>query len=411
MLAILAAPSAPQHHVWDSSSPPQAIRVDDVPGVVTRKVVAFQCSKVNSGPLDHDASSKRTVAQAIARLLGCDFVDGVDQVPATPGQGSGEAWAEGARYLVPTQTLTTDEAQRWGITRPEHLFGGVVPHPFVATKVISHPLVEPLAPAPPGWSPAHGSRIRDAVLPGYSVFSAEDARAAAGRLLAGGSVRLKDPAGVGGLGQWVIQSLDDLESHLADWSDDQLARHGLVLERNLREVSTLSVGQVMVGDQVAAYVGTQGLTLNHVGHEVYGGSQLEVCRGGFDALLQERLQPNVRRAVEQALQFHQAALDCFPGFFASRCNYDIAQGLDDHGQMLSGVLEQSWRIGGASGAEAVALQAFAGDPSLRRVRASTTEVYADEVVPPPGAWVLYDGPDGHGRRLVKYARVELDVDA
>lgn len=42
-----------------------------------------------------------------------------------------------------------------------------------------------------------------------------------------------------------------------------------------------------------------------------------------------------------------AALDCFPGFFASRRNYHIGQGRDAKGRFKSGVLEQSWRIGGA----------------------------------------------------------------
>ena len=41
----------------------------------------------------------------------------------------------------------------------------------------------------------------------------------------------------------------------------------------------------------------------------------------------------------------------FPGLFASRCNYDVVTGADGVGKHHSGVLEQSWRAGGASGAE------------------------------------------------------------
>lgn len=366
--------------------------------------VVFFRSNGQTGPLDHDASSKCKVAESLARLLGHDFVNGLDLEQPPTGQ----------LYLVPTDTLPTlAQAQRLGISRGDQLFGGVVPHPFVATKIISHLLVDPFAVAPPGWSAAYGVKVRDAVLPGYSVFSADDARIAAGRLFEQGGVRLKDPAGVGGVGQWVIDDLDDLETRLAEFGSDNLAQHGLVLERNLRDVVTLSVGQVTVGDHVASYFGTQGLTRNHHGHEVYGGSQLQVCRGGFEELLKEKLAPNVRTAVEQALVFHRAAFDCFPGFFASRCNYDVAQGLDGRGHPLSGVLEQSWRIGGASGAEAAALHAFAANPTLRRVRASTTEVYVDgdDFKLPRGAWLLYDGPDNQGGRLVKYAQVTPDVDA
>ena len=56
-------------------------------------------------------------------------------------------------------------------------------------------------------------------------------------------------------------------------------------------------------------------------------------------------------------------------FFASRRNYDIARGIDAQGQWRCRVLEQSWRIGGASGPEVAALQAFRADPALRVIRA------------------------------------------
>jgi hypothetical protein len=396
MLTALAAPRAdmtsrsqprPRSRPAAKSAPP---------------TVVFFRGHGQTGPLDHDASSKCEVARSLARLLGHDFVDELNLDHPPTGQ----------LYLVPTDTLPTlAEAQRLGIGRPDQLFGGVVPQPFVATKVISHPLVAAFAAAPPGWSAAYGTRVRDAVLPGYSVFSADDARIAAERLFQEGGVRLKDPAGVGGVGQWVIESLDDLDGHLAEFGAENLSRHGLVLERNLGEVATLSVGQVTVGRHVAAYYGTQSLTRNHHGHEVYGGSQLHVSRGGFEELLKARLEPDIRTAVEQALAFHRAAFDCFPGFFASRCNYDVAQGVDARGHRLSGVLEQSWRIGGASGAEAAALHAFAANPTLQRDRASTTDVYADDAKLPRGAWLLYDGPDRQGGRLVKYAQVTPDVDA
>jgi hypothetical protein len=291
------------------------------------------------------------------------------------------------------------------------LFGGVVPAAFVATKVVSHPLVRPDAAAPPGWSTLCSERVRDSALPGYSVFNAADAREAAARLLRGGSVRVKDPAGVGGVGQWVVREAAELDEHLTNVGEDALGRHGLVLERNLHDVVTYSVGQVQVGPHRASYYGTQGLTKNHQGHDVYGGSSLVVSRGGFDELLRADLEPQVRQAVEQSLAFHRAIMEGYPDLFASRCNYDVAYGVDDHGQTHGGVLEQSWRIGGASGAEAAALHAFAADPSLQRVRASTCEIYADQVQLPAGAWLLYDGPDRQGGRLVKFAQVTTDVDA
>ena len=85
----------------------------------------------------------------------------------------------------------------------------------------------------------------------------------------------------------------------------------------------------------------------------------------------------MRQAIEYARIFDTAAAIFFPGCFASRRNYDIAQGRDGNGRERFGVLEQSWRVGGASSAEIAALEAFRADPGLpagapRRSRSTKT---------------------------------------
>jgi hypothetical protein len=208
-----------------------------------------------------------------------------------------------------------------------------------------------------------------------------------------------------------VRDLDELDAVLASLDEMHLARHGLVLERNLNQVRTCSVGQVRVGEWLLSYHGQQRLTLNHRGAQVYGGSSLHLVRGDFEALLAQPLDVQTRTAVEQAVVYHRVALHCFPGLIASRCNYDIAQGLDDAGAWHSGVLEQSWRIGGASGAEIAALHAWRETPSLRWVEASTHEVYGDDAVVPADAQVHFDGVDPVVGRLVKYATVDARGDA
>lgn len=366
-----------------------------------RPTVVFHCTEPGAQGDSHDHRTKASVAHALADLMGLNF-GGIYRADARP---------EGPLFFVPSDTLTSlDSARRLGIESGDHLFGGVVPHPFVATKLVSHGLVHPDAPAPPGWSAAHGQAIQDVVLPGYSVFTPADARVAAERLLAHGSMRLKNPDGVGGLGQQVMHNAAELEAWLAETDVEQLRRHGVVLERNLRQVETLSVGQVQAGPLKASYVGTQQLTRNHRGNEVYGGSTLTVVRGDFEALRELPLAPELATAVEQALVYHRAAAEHYPGWMATRANYDVAQGVDDRGQWRSGVLEQSWRIGGASGAEVAALQAFQADPECRVVRASTHEVYADKVSVPAGARVHYDDDDADVGRVTKYAQVEAHAD-
>jgi hypothetical protein len=243
------------------------------------------------------------------------------------------------------------------------------------------------------------------VLPGYATFSLADARAAGFEMLQHGPVRLKSPYGIGGRGQSVATSRDELIRQLGLMKPELLHRDGLVLECDLAEVATYSVGQVTVGSWQAAYVGTQRLTRNRHGANVYGGSDLRVVRGGFDVLQALDLSAPERGAVAQALVYDRAVMAAFDGLFASRCNYDIAQGTDHAGRARSGVLEQSWRIGGASGAELAALLAFAADPRLNVVRASTHEAYADEFEAPADAEVHYDDIDPQVGRIIKYVQI------
>ena len=94
--------------------------------------------------------------------------------------------------------------------------------------------------------------------------------------------------------------------------------------------------------------------------------------------------------------------------FASRSNYDVAEGRDATGQQRIGVLEQSWRLGGASGAEVAALEALSDDPALQTVRASTTEVHGPDAPIPDGATLYFSGVDDRLGPITKYAQVHRD---
>ena len=358
-------------------------------------VVFYRCDR-NASMAEHDLCTKAAVAKSIARLLGLEYA----------GQFDSRSSHLGPLYVVPSHTLAgTSLARRLGIRGPIDLFGGVVPFAFVGTKAITHSLIRPEAAAPEGWAHGYAAHLGDAVLPGYTAFSIADALEAGVLLLEQGAVRIKKPEGVGGAGQVVVEDDSALRAHLGALDEQSVQREGLVLEANLTDVQTLSIGRVQVGDWLASYFGTQHQIPNHRGDEVYGGSNLTVVRGGFEHLLALDLEPQVRIAAAQALRYHEGAAKYFPGMYASRCNYDVAQGTDGQGQWRSGVLEQSWRIGGASGAEIAALHAFQADPALRVVHASTREVYGEGHTIPGDAWVHYDGVDHHGQRLVKYVEV------
>jgi hypothetical protein len=358
--------------------------------------VVFYCCDRNASMDDHDLSTKAAVAESISRLLGLEYA----------GQFDSRTARTGPLYVVPSHTLAGAALpRRLGIRKLTDFFGGVVPYPFVGTKAITHSLVGPEAAAPEGWAVNHAASLGDAVLPGYTAFSLADALEAGQQLLERGAVRVKEPSGVGGAGQVVVDDRAALSAHLESLDERAVRREGLVLEANLSDVETLSIGQVQVGEWFASYFGTQHQIPNNRGDQVYGGSNLTVVRGGFEELLALDLEPQVRTAAQQSIRYHAGAARHYPAMFASRSNYDVAQGIDGRGLWRSGVLEQSWRIGGASGAEIAALHAFRADPSLRVVHASTREVYGEGHTIPQDAWVHYEGVDRHGQRLVKYVEV------
>jgi hypothetical protein len=362
-----------------------------------RRVVVIHSCTPTDNPEGHERSSQARLAARVAELLGHEFA------------GEHEAGRDYGcpLFVVPRATIDDpEEAKRLGIRDEHDLFGGVVPHPFIASKLISHSLPHSGSPAPQGWSPAFGERVRDVVLPGFSAFSLDDALGAGRLLLAEGAVRVKKPSGIGGIGQSVAHDEAELREQLAEIGEAMLQQEGVVLERNLEEVITHSVGQVRLGNQLASYCGIQHLTKNNAGREVYGGSDLLVASGDFEALLALGHDDSVQQAIAQACTYHRAALACFPGMLASRANYDVAEGRDETGRKLSGVLEQSWRIGGATGAELAALQAFQADPSLRSVRASTREIYGEQVNIPPGATVYFQGNDRFVGPITKFTTID-----
>ena len=327
----------------------------------------------------HELASLQAAATRLSALLG----------RAAPGVAQ-------ATYWLPVRTLLQQEAERLGIVDEAGFWGGVVPHAFVGTKLVSHPCW-PGAQAPAGWRDVPG--VQGHTLPGWSVFSREDAVAACADLLAGGPVRAKSPYARGGNGQAVMTDLEQARERFASPSMAGI-EHGLVVERDLVESATYGVGMARVGAHVIAYHGTQRSVLDHRGERVYGGSRLTVFRGTLAQLCRALPPGEAREAVAVAMGYDHAVRSAYP-VLASRCNYDVIAGHSRDGRRHCGVLEQSWRFGGASMAEVLAMERFAHDPSLAWLVAETVERY-DHQPPPAGAVLLWPG-DAHSP--CKYARI------
>src|SRR5262249_172209 len=213
-------------------------------------------------------------AKAIAKLKGYKFGGPYDP----------EHNYSGPLFFVPDDTLLLDEAACLGIRSSNDLYGGVVLHLFAKTKAITHGLVDRDAERPPGWSTAFAERVREIVLPGYTVFSNRDAQTAARRMLTRGPIRLKKPLSASGKDQTVVTSLNELDAGLEKVTADEMAGYGLVLEDNLRQVRTWSVGEVAIGDPRISYCGTQRTVADNERRPVYGGSELVCVRGGWEVL-------------------------------------------------------------------------------------------------------------------------------
>ncbi|MGC6372975.1 DUF3182 family protein [Pseudomonas sp. K2I15] len=359
-----------------------------------RKKIVVAHSIRADAPL-HEVETNRALARWLAHILGLKY----------GGSYNPELHSGRDLYLLPTQTLVgAAQARQLGVKGPEDLWGGYVDHDFICTKAISHGLLNKAAVAPEGWSPLFSERIRNVVLDGLSVHALEDARPAATHLLYTGPIRLKPVHACAGRGQEVIRSLDEFDAILARPDAAQLFTEGVVLEQDLHDVVTHSVGQSFIGEHVISYCGDQYLTQDGQGEEVYGGSNLLVVQGYYEDLLKLDLPDDVRLAIQQAQAFDNAADEAYPGFYASRRNYDIAQGLDSDGQRRSGVLEQSWRMGGASSAEVAALQSFVNNPGLRAIHVSSVETYVDQPLP-ADAIEVYRGPAENSDFLLKYVTV------
>ncbi|QNU15949.1 DUF3182 family protein [Thermomonas sp. XSG] len=354
--------------------------------------VEISVAEIGGGRDPHEVAVLHCAAGRLAELFGARRVAAAAAPPPC------------GRYWIPSSTLSRREAAALGISDGSQLWGGIVPAGYVATKLVSHPRSGRRAAAPKGWIDIIG--LEDCTLPGWSVFSRADALAAGAELLRGGPVRVKPPRERGGRGQRVVRSEEELGNWL-DAASPRALEEGLVLERDLVESTTYSVGfSVLPGGHRIAYVGTQRTVITPQGVAAYGGSRLEVVRGTF-ADLEATLRPGKPRAAVQAASRYDAVIRHAYGVVATRCNYDVIAGIDRLGRRHLGVLEQSWRFGGASMAELLAIERFTRMPGLQRVVAETVETFAGERVPAEAvmAW------RGDARSPCKYARIVEEASA
>lgn len=304
-------------------------------------------------------------------------------------------------FFVPTFSLIRQSHPELDANQ---FWGGCVDQEFMTTKLATHPAWAEEDALPTGWKPQFARDLEGAALIGFSVFSYDHAARAGAFLLDKRKIRLKDPYASGGKKQSVVQNNHELEAFLRSLPESDFSR-GMVIEEDIENSSTYSVGQISLTGLTMSYLGRQYSANDRSGESVYAGSRLYVVRGDWEALRTRLRMPVAHRIIESARRYDSAAEQHF-GLVASRKNYDVLVGPVTEDGFCCGVLEQSWRVGGASPAEILALEALTADNSVSALKVVVRETYGAAPQLAADDFVVYAGEDDQGQPLHKYARIE-----
>ncbi|MBD2606110.1 DUF3182 family protein [Scytonema hofmannii FACHB-248] len=307
---------------------------------------------------------------------------------------------QGKTYYVADKTIVLELKENQKliedalIESEKDFFGGIVARPHQSTKAIMHPLVSREAVCPLGWSHEFSEELaqRNLVLPGFTVFSTDDLRIAFKELYNKGvyQIRLKDPLAFLGMSQFVISSFQELEQFISDKIADQgkLQQYGLVVEENLHpeDLKTYSASFITVGSHQVQCLGVQRFSQG-----LYTGTDLVIMRTGkciFPKLLAQVgifNNEDAQAIIDKALLFRALLNKHIPEIKTARFNLDIVSGIasiysNGTCELVKrfALLEQSFRVGGASPGEIWGLESLLSDPDVDAVCASTYYRYGDE---------------------------------
>lgn len=286
------------------------------------------------------------VAKRIASLLGGEMRETVD--------------SRSKVYYVPFAAVHSDLATDKGIVGLGDLYGGIVREYQHADKAILHLLPSANAVHPAWYSPNFAESVRDVVLPGYTAFTYDDIEDGFNLMRSDGfSVRLKDPANTGGLGQHLIRSVEDLAETMTAY-EGKLPNTGVVLEADLHDPVTITIGYVNIGGIVYSWHGRP-YDVEHDGMMRFSGNELTVVRGGLEVLREHSADPHDRLAIDQA----ERVFDAYSllGTVVSRATLDAVQGTACDGAFLSGITDPSLRPSASSAAEVRAIEALVANPA------------------------------------------------
>jgi len=300
------------------------------------------------------------VARRIASHLGIEFdhrpADGVDR----------------HAFFVPSKTLPKKAAHALGITTVHDFYGGAVEDLLHVSKSALHSRIRKDSNQPLAYSEKFAAQVADVVLPGFTFFGVDEGF---------------DESD--GAGQDLVTSIGHLRSLLGSLDPYFVSQNGMVLEVNLEDARTTSAGIFYLGGELYSQLARQkDIKMN--GRTLYGGAVMRICRGGFDSLSRcSRGDNHSGLVIEQAGIIHERM-----GLFdplVSRASYDVLQGITSQGEFLSGVTDITYRLGGSSPAEVLALDYFRQNPDIVFIDADVTLDYPIGA-PAPNEVIFLDQP-------------------
>ncbi len=277
-------------------------------------------------------------------------------------------------YVVTSKTMTKQDAlNRFGINSTSDFYGLAVNDINEVGKAILHPAPGEITPQ--FYNPRFADRARHLVLPGFACFSTSDAQSAFAHYEGNGfGLRFKVANESDGNGQFKVDDASHLQ-HLLE-EQRQALTEGIVLEANLHDPTTISVGYAQLGDQRYSFIAHQKNTPpNAEGQSKYLGAKVTAVRGSMEIFLSDQdMTLNDRLAVLKAVEFNRLYQQTFHPI-ASRLSYDVVLGLDDHGDILSGITDITGRVGGTCPALMLACMEFNQNPEITKINSEVTLNY------------------------------------
>lgn len=303
-----------------------------------------------------------SIAQRIARHMGLQYKPS-PLFHTTP---------EESAYIVPGVTLDTATATQLLIKNETDMYGAAVPNFDMIGKSILHQSVS--NNAPPFYNSAFARTVEQngLVLPGVTGFSVQDlldSYRAVGTPSRG--LRLKQSNESDGNGQHEIVGIEHLRKLLNAIGELELANHGAIIEPNLEQKKTNSVGFFKLGNDQYVFVADQ-LNGNTDERDRYlGGENIVVTRGEFQALddLLMRLRDPRQEVVSKAMVFLKHYFEYFPNSITSRLSVDVLSGFHAGFGKLSGITDITGRLGGLCPATILAAQHLQDNPRHEAVAA------------------------------------------